>query len=65
MCDYENPVVKYLMKRIKKDFISLKDHLIELNLVNGLSEKHQILKIQLENISKFMDELRIKREFNE
>ena len=60
MCDYENPVIKYWMKEIRQNLNQLIDNLIQLKLVNGIHEKSELLKIELENISKFIEILKNK-----
>ena len=61
MCDYENPVIKYWMKEIRQNLNQLTDNLIQLKLVNGIQEQSELLKIELENISKFIEILKSKR----
>ena len=60
MCNYENPVIKYWMKGIRQNLNQLTDNLIQLKLANGIQEQSELLEIELENISKFIEILKSK-----
>lgn len=64
MCEYENPVVTYRMNKIRKNFNQLIENLIELRYLNVISEKSELIKNELMNISKFIDVLKNKEKTN-
>ena len=64
MCEYENPVVTYRMNKIRKNLNQLIENLIELRYLNVISEKSELIKNELMNISKFIDVLKNKRKTN-
>jgi len=64
MCEYENPVVTYRMNKIRKNLNQLIENLIELRYLNVISEKSELIKNELMNISKFIDVIKNKEKKN-